>query len=76
MELKKEGFSLINKISNYLKETEIEGKKVVWPDRKYVGAATLIVLVIVILSVLYVMALDFGFAKIFEFLTYTFKAGI
>ena len=67
---------LIEKIRTYLKETETEARKVIWPDRKYVAAATVIVLVIVFLSTLYVMILDFGFVKIFEILGSIFKAGI
>ena len=49
----------------FVKETRAETKKVVWPDRRYVTVATIIVLVLVILTGLYVMLVDFGFAKIF-----------
>lgn len=76
MEAKKIGPDLIARIKQFLKETEIESKKVIWPDRKYVVAATIIVLIIVMVSSLYVMFLDFGLAKIFEFLNLAFKTGI
>jgi preprotein translocase subunit SecE len=55
-----------NKIIGYLKETQAEVKKVVWPDRKYVMAATLIVLVLVFLTGFFVMLADFGLVEIFK----------
>jgi len=67
--------SLISRVKGFLKETEAEGKKVIWPERKYITAATGIILVIVILTTLYVMFLDFGFAKIFELLDKLLKPG-
>ena len=59
------------KTVNYLKEIRSEAKKVVWPSRTYVVAATIIVLVIVFLVAIYVMAVDFSFAKIFGYLHQT-----
>ena len=55
----------INWIKNYFKETRSEMKKVVWPDRRYVMVASIVILVLVFLSGLYVMLVDFVFAKIF-----------
>ena len=55
----------INWIKNYFKETRSEMKKVVWPDRRYVTVASIIILILVFLSGLYVMLVDFAFAKIF-----------
>jgi len=57
-----------DKTVNYLKETQGEAKKVVWPSRAYVVAATIIVFVIVFLLMFFVMFTDFCFAKIFQFL--------
>ena len=57
----------IEKLKNFLKETQMEAKKVVWPDRKYVITATIIVLVIVFMVVFYVMFVDYFFAKFFAF---------
>ncbi len=68
MEAKKKAAGVIDKVTSYLKETEAEAKKVVWPDRKYVIAATTIVIVIVALCSIYVMLLDFGFEKLFMML--------
>ncbi|MCU0640609.1 MAG: preprotein translocase subunit SecE [Candidatus Margulisbacteria bacterium] len=55
-----------DKILGYLRETLVEMKKVVWPDRRYVMVATVIILVIVIATVLYVMVVDYGLAVIFK----------
>lgn len=55
-----------NKIVSYLKETIAEVKKVVWPDRRYVTVATIIILVLVILTGVFVMLVDWGFAETFK----------
>ena len=52
-------------IQQYLKETLVEMKKVAWPDRRYVTVATLIILVLVFLTGVFVTVVDFGLAKIF-----------
>ncbi len=56
------------KLLTYLKETLAEMKKVVWPDRRYVWAATAIILVLVILTALFVMVVDFGLTEVFRVL--------
>ncbi|MFH1576611.1 MAG: preprotein translocase subunit SecE [Candidatus Margulisiibacteriota bacterium] len=55
-------------VVKYFKETRAETKKVVWPDRRYVAVATVIILVLVVITGLYVMAVDFTFSKIFGLL--------
>jgi preprotein translocase subunit SecE len=55
----------LNLIIKFLKETRAETKKVVWPDRRYVAVATLIILVLVAITGVYVMTVDFIFSKIF-----------
>lgn len=57
-----------DKILNYLKETQAELKKVVWPDRRYIMTATLIILVLVIVTAFFVMFVDYAFAGIFKVL--------
>ena len=52
-------------IKQYLKETLVEMKKVAWPDRRYIIVATLIILVLVCITAVFVMAVDFALAKIF-----------
>ncbi|OGC33398.1 preprotein translocase subunit SecE [candidate division WOR-1 bacterium RIFOXYB2_FULL_48_7] len=54
------------KLIGYIKETLAELKKVTWPDRSYVSVATVIVLLLVIASGLFVMLVDFGLAEIFK----------
>jgi preprotein translocase subunit SecE len=55
-----------DKVINYLREIKAESKKVVWPGRQYVTAATIIVFIIVFLVVVYVMVVDFCFARFFS----------
>ncbi len=60
-------------IVNYLKEIKSESKKVVWPGQNYVVAATIIVFVIVFLVAVFIMFVDYGFAKFFAYFS---KAGL
>ncbi|MFH1542216.1 MAG: preprotein translocase subunit SecE [bacterium] len=48
----------------FFKETRSETKKVVWPDRRYVAVATVIIVVLVLLTGMYVMFVDLGLSKI------------
>lgn len=57
-----------DKILTYIKETLAEMKKVVWPDRRYVAVATLIILVLVFLTGVFVMVVDYGLAATFKVL--------
>ena len=61
----KEKFGIVTK---FLKETRAETRKVVWPDRRYVTVATIVILILVIITGLYVMLIDYGFGRIFGFL--------
>ena len=54
-----------DKILNYLRETLAEMRKVVWPDQRYVMVATTIILVLVVITGLFVLTVDFGLGKIF-----------
>jgi preprotein translocase subunit SecE len=58
----------VGKVGKFIKETRAETKKVVWPNRRYVAVATVIILVIVVITGLYVSLVDFGFTKLFGFL--------
>jgi len=55
-----------NKIQAFLKETQAEMKKVVWPDRRYISVATVIILVLVFLTGIFVMIVDFGLTELFK----------
>jgi len=59
---------MIDKIVKYIKETRAETKRVVWPERRYVMVATVIILMIVTIMGAYVMFVDSIFAKLFAFL--------
>ena len=52
----------------YLRESRMELKKVVWPTRKEVGATTIAVLLLVAVMVLYLGAVDFGLTKLMKFI--------
>ena len=60
---------MIDKIKNYLKETVAEMKKVAWPDKKYITAATIIVLIIIIAMGIFIVLVDLGFARFFKLFT-------
>ena len=62
----------LEKIRSYLKETHGEVKKVAWPGRQYVTAATFIILLICIVMGLGVTLLDWGLAKLILFLNKAF----
>ena len=61
----KEGISASK---TFLKETRSEARKVIWPNREYVVAATVIILAIVSVTALFVTFLDFAFGRIFSYL--------
>lgn len=50
----------------YLRESRIELRKVVWPTRREVGATTLAVLLLVAVMVLYLGVVDFGLTKLMK----------
>jgi preprotein translocase SecE subunit len=58
----------ISLIKNFLRETRTEGKKVVWPSRQYIIAASVIVILIVFISAVFVLFIDYVFAEIFAHL--------
>jgi preprotein translocase subunit SecE len=58
----------LGQLVQYFKETKAETRKVVWPDRRYITTATIIILILVVLSGVYVMTVDFVLTKIFGLL--------
>lgn len=52
-------------VTNYIKETWLESKKVIWPSQKYVTTATIIVLVIVFIVAAFVLCTDWMLARVF-----------
>lgn len=62
-------FSLTdNKVVNFLKEVQIELKKVVWPTRKETVKFTLIIIGISLSVALFLGILDLIFTKVLEIL--------
>jgi preprotein translocase subunit SecE len=57
-----------DKILHYIRETLAEMKKVVWPDRRYITVATIIIVVLVVLTGLFVMLVDYAYAAVFKVL--------
>ncbi|MGN0613124.1 MAG: preprotein translocase subunit SecE [Porcipelethomonas sp.] len=57
-----------NRIVKWFKELRSEFKKVVWPSKKKVFNNTSVVLVTMILSSVFVGALDFGLLKLFSYI--------
>jgi preprotein translocase subunit SecE len=57
-----------NKVAKWFKDLKSEFKKVVWPSKKKIVNNTTIVLVTMIISSVFVGALDFGLLKLFNLL--------
>lgn len=57
-----------NKVAKWFKDLKSEFKKVVWPSKKQVFNNTFVVLVTMVISSVFVGALDFGLLKLFRFL--------
>jgi len=55
-----------NRIVGYLNEVKTEAKKVVWPKKSYVIAASIIILVVIAIIGALVLAMDFGLAQLFK----------
>lgn len=56
-----------NKVVDYLKDVQIEMKKVIWPKKQEVIRLTLVVFAISGIVALYVGVLDYVFIKSLEF---------
>lgn len=55
----------LDKTVRFFKETRAETKKVVWPDRRHVTVATVIILFTVLITGIYVLFVDFVFTGVF-----------
>jgi preprotein translocase subunit SecE len=53
-----------NKLITYLKDSQIELKKVVWPTKKQVTNHTLLVIGFVLTMAIFLGAIDFGLNKL------------
>jgi len=55
---------MFEKIVQFLKEVQIELKKVVWPTRKDTIASTTVVLILVIIIAIYLGLVDLGLSRV------------
>ena len=60
--------SILEKIVKFLSESKIEAKKVIWPSRRYVVTATIIVIVVVMILSVFLMFVDASLAWVFTVL--------
>ena len=56
--------NIINRLRRFLGEVNIEGRKVVWPNRKELIASTTVVIVTVLLVAISIGLMDFVFSKL------------
>lgn len=56
------------KISKFFREAKAEFKKIVWPTKKQLKNHTVVVLVMLVLSSLFVLSLDTVFVKVLDLL--------
>lgn len=68
----RKGFSSIR---NYFRGARTELKKVVWPTRQEVIAASVIVLVVALVTALYIAALDSVFSRLLNIVSAKFTKG-
>ncbi len=57
-----------NRVVKWFKELKSEFKKVVWPSKKKVFNNTFVVVVTMVISSVFVGALDFGLLKLFNYI--------
>ena len=55
---------MFEKVVQFLKEVQIELKKVVWPTRKDTIASTSVVLILVFIIAIFLGLVDFGLSRI------------
>ena len=61
---------MIQKIINYFISSYEEMRRVVWPNRREVTSHSLIVILSIIISMLIIMALDYGLFNLLQILIY------
>lgn len=62
----------MNKLTNYIKESIEEMKKVTWPTKKETYRYTILIIVISLVVALFLGGLDYGFQEAFKALIYKF----
>ncbi|TFB08616.1 preprotein translocase subunit SecE [Candidatus Atribacteria bacterium MT.SAG.1] len=55
--------NIFNKISNFIKESIAELKKVIWPTRKDLKSSTIVVITTIIIASIFIGLIDIFFTK-------------
>lgn len=59
---------MINKVTNYFKETRLELSKVAWPSKDELRDSTIVVVVLSILLSLFIGIVDYGLSRATTFI--------
>jgi preprotein translocase subunit SecE len=60
----------VDKVRQFLREVRIELKKITWPGRKVTMASTVVVIVIVLISGVYLGVVDMLLSGLIKFIVY------
>jgi preprotein translocase subunit SecE len=61
---------IVDKVRQFLREVRIELKKITWPGRKVTMASTVVVIVIVLISGVYLGVVDMILSRLIRFIVY------
>jgi len=61
---------IVGKARQFLREVRIELKKITWPGRKVTMASTVVVIVIVLISGVYLGVVDMLLSRLIRFIVY------
>ena len=70
------GLVWVQWIRDYIKETQVETRRVIWPNRKYVISATIVILLIVLIVGFLLMGIDLVLSYVMGFLLQSGRSGI
>ncbi len=62
------GLAWVQSIRDYIKDTQVETRRVIWPARKYVISATIVILLIVVIVGALLMGIDLVLSYVMGFL--------
>lgn len=69
------GLVWVQWIRDYIKETQAETRRVIWPNRKYVISATIVILLIVVIVGALLMGIDLVLSYVMGFLLQSGRSG-
>ena len=61
---------IVDKVRQFLREVKSELKKIAWPGRKETTASTVVVIVIVLISCVYLGIVDLVLSRLIRFIVY------